>query len=113
MRLKRDYSVVPTPDQIAEIDFNDHSTQTAAVWGVNVAFLILVAIIVALRIYTRACITRQFFTDDCEAQLFFCYLLAPCLGGIVLTNGIFFSRGSPYHLGCGQSLRLLRHGPSW
>jgi len=64
MGLKRSYSVIPTPEQIADIDFTDHSTLTTAVWGVNVAFLVLVAIIVALRMYTRACITRQFFADD-------------------------------------------------
>lgn len=64
MRLKREYSVIPTPEQLADIDFSDHSTLTTAVWGVNVAFLILVAIVVVLRMYTRACITRQFFTDD-------------------------------------------------
>lgn len=74
MRLKspRDFDVLPiTPEEIAQIDFNDHSTVAPAVWAVNVTFMVLVGIVVALRIYTRACITKQFFIDDRETPSFF------------------------------------------
>lgn len=64
MTLRRDFSLFPTPDQIDQIDFSDHSTLAPAVWAVNVTFIVLVIVLVGLRIYARACITRQLFADD-------------------------------------------------
>ncbi|KAL1848876.1 hypothetical protein VTK73DRAFT_10058 [Phialemonium thermophilum] len=67
--LQRAYSVLPTPDELDQIDLDNHSSLVASVYAVNIVFLVLASAIVALRLYTRACLTKQFFIDDALAIL--------------------------------------------
>lgn len=69
LRSRGDSVFLPaSPEELAKLNFNDHSTLAPAVWAVNVTFIVIVIIVVALRTYTRACITRQFFSDDGVAR---------------------------------------------
>ncbi|KAK3365498.1 hypothetical protein B0T24DRAFT_723232 [Lasiosphaeria ovina] len=63
--IKRD---TPTPfpsiQDLAQYDLSDRSTSAPVIWRVNLTFIVLVGVVVSLRIFTRAFITRHFFADD-------------------------------------------------
>ena len=52
------------PEELAKIDFSDKSSLAQSVWNVNITFMVLVAVVVSLRIFTRAHMTSHFFADD-------------------------------------------------
>lgn len=52
------------PEELAKIDFSDKSSIAASVRNVNITFMVLVAVIVSMRIFTRAHMTSNFFADD-------------------------------------------------
>ncbi|KAK0755136.1 hypothetical protein B0T18DRAFT_300858, partial [Schizothecium vesticola] len=52
------------PEELAKIDFSDKSSLSESVWNVNITFMVLVAVIVSMRIFTRAHMTSNFFADD-------------------------------------------------
>ena len=58
------YSLMPSPEELARYDFNDKSSLASLVWRVNITFIVLVGIVVSMRVFTRAYMTRQFFIDD-------------------------------------------------
>ncbi|KAK3935586.1 hypothetical protein QBC46DRAFT_46352 [Diplogelasinospora grovesii] len=62
--FQRDLNIFFSPEQVAQIDWNYHSTLAPAIWRVNLTFIVLVGVVVSLRIFTRAYITRHFFVDD-------------------------------------------------
>ncbi|KAK0629461.1 hypothetical protein B0T17DRAFT_457636, partial [Bombardia bombarda] len=58
------FSPIPSTDDLSKYDLSDKSTLAPAIWQVNLTFIVLVGVVVSLRIFTRAYITRHFFVDD-------------------------------------------------
>lgn len=52
------------PKELAKIDFSDKSSLAGSVRNVNITFMVLVAVIVSMRVFTRAHMTSNFFADD-------------------------------------------------
>jgi len=53
-----------TPEQLAQLDWDDKSTRTCLILAVNFACIILIVIFVAARLLVRRLMTRQLFLDD-------------------------------------------------
>jgi hypothetical protein len=53
-----------TPDQLAQINLSDKSSIESLVWGVNIAGIILITVVVSARLAVRRFMIHQFFTDD-------------------------------------------------
>ena len=53
-----------TPEQLAQLDFDDKSVRTSLILAVNIACIILIVIFVAARLLVRRLMTRQLFLDD-------------------------------------------------
>jgi hypothetical protein len=58
---------LPTPQQLAQIDFSDRSTNLATIWAVNITSVVLVSVIVSVRIYVRTGFKGSLFLDDSES----------------------------------------------
>ncbi|KAM7194241.1 hypothetical protein V8F33_007387 [Rhypophila sp. PSN 637] len=56
--------LMPNTGELAQYDFTDKSTLTPAIWNVNLTFIVLVSVVVSLRVFTRAYMTKHFFADD-------------------------------------------------
>ena len=57
-----------TPEQLAEIDFNNKSTLTTLVWTISGLVIGLICVIVPTRLAVRHWTTRRLLLDDCETS---------------------------------------------
>ncbi|KAK3358723.1 hypothetical protein B0T25DRAFT_73868 [Lasiosphaeria hispida] len=80
------YNIIPGPEELAKYDFNDKSSLSGTVWRVNVAFMVLVGVVVSLRVFARASMTQQFFADDILAIFAALFTLVSSATSIVATK---------------------------
>ncbi|KAK3327030.1 hypothetical protein B0T19DRAFT_151123 [Cercophora scortea] len=60
----RAVDLIPSADDLTHYDFSDKSTLAPAIWQVNLTFSVVIGVVVTLRVFTRAFLTRHFFIDD-------------------------------------------------
>lgn len=62
------FGVDVTPEELAQINWNDKSNISPLVWGVNITAIVLIILIVSVRLAVRRFVVRKFFIDDCASS---------------------------------------------
>lgn len=57
-----------SPEDLARVDFNDHSTNWRSILAVTIFSMIVIPIIISLRLWTRFVVTKSIFIDDGTSQ---------------------------------------------
>ncbi|KAK3369815.1 hypothetical protein B0H63DRAFT_303061 [Podospora didyma] len=85
---ERDITFSPymRPEELAKYDFSDKSTLAPAIWRVNLVFIVLVGIVISLRIFTRAYMTKHYFVDDVLAVFAAVFTLVSASTALVATQ---------------------------
>ena len=62
-------AMMPSPEQISNIDLADRSSLQGWIRGVVIAAICLIVFIVSVRLLVRRLMTHHFFLDDCESLI--------------------------------------------
>jgi hypothetical protein len=57
-------NILPTPEQLAGIDFSDHSSHVGILLGITITSITLVAVVTVLRTWVRVGTSSRIFVDD-------------------------------------------------
>ncbi|KAM7185221.1 hypothetical protein V8F20_011903 [Naviculisporaceae sp. PSN 640] len=78
--------LMPSTGELAQYDFTDKTTLAPAIWVVNLTFIILVSLVVSLRVFTRAFLTKHFFVDDWLTIIAATFILLSASTALVATK---------------------------
>lgn len=90
---KREWSVMPTPEQLAQIDLANKSSLAGTLWAADIAVIVIVALVVSLRIGVRAVDAKRFFLDD-----YLIILAAALTLGLTATTLVATNHGLGQHV---------------
>ena len=78
--------LIPSTGELARYDFSDKTSLAPSIWHVNLTFIVLVGVVVSLRIFTRAYMTKHFFADDWLAVVAAAFILVSASTALVATK---------------------------
>lgn len=79
-------ALMPSAGELAQYDFTEKTTLAPVIWRVNLTFMVLVGVVVSLRVFTRAYMTKHFFADDVLTIIAAAFILVSASTALVATN---------------------------